>query len=95
MEHKDSNLCHGYRIVNQLATQAVTGRHPTAVVRVRLQVKSCGSCGKEVALGHVLSEYFGFTCQLSVHHMLHTHLLSGSVTVDVPGGLILTPSQTK
>jgi hypothetical protein len=53
----------------------------------------------KVALGQVFSEYFGFSCQLSFHRLLHTHhLSSGAGTIvqlvaDVPSGLSLTPSQ--
>jgi hypothetical protein len=27
----------------------------------------------EVALGQVISEYFGFSCQFSFHRLLHIH----------------------
>jgi hypothetical protein len=50
----------------------------------------------EVALG----QYFRFSCQLSFHRLLHTHLhlQSGTSTIgqlvaDIPSGLSLTPSQ--
>jgi hypothetical protein len=50
----------------------------------------------KVALGQVFSEYFGFSCQFSIHQMLHTHPSSGAGTIsqlvaDVPSGLSLTP----
>jgi hypothetical protein len=37
----------------------------------------------KVALGQVLSEYFGFPCQYSFHHFLHNHhhLSSGAGTI--------------
>jgi hypothetical protein len=38
----------------------------------------------KVALGQVLSEYFGFPCQLSFHQTLHTHL-SGDGTRRISG----------
>jgi hypothetical protein len=54
----------------------------------------------KVALGQVFSEYFGFSCQLSFHRLLHSHhhLSSGAGTIgqlvaDVPSGLSLTPPQ--
>jgi hypothetical protein len=53
----------------------------------------------KVALGHVFSEYFGFSCQFSFDRLLHTyHLSSGAGTIDqlmadVPSGLSLTPPQ--
>jgi hypothetical protein len=52
-----------------------------------------------VALGLVFSEYFGFHCQFSFHHMLHIHHLSsgaatiGQLVANVPSGLSLTPPQ--
>jgi hypothetical protein len=54
----------------------------------------------KVALGHVFSEYFGFSCQFSFHRLLHinNHLSSGAGTIgqlvaDVPSGLSLTPTK--
>jgi hypothetical protein len=56
----------------------------------------------KVALGQVLSEYFGFPCQFSFQRLLHTrHVPSGAGTIgqlvaDVPSGLSLTsPQETK
>jgi hypothetical protein len=53
-----------------------------------------------VALGQVISEYFGFPCQFSFHRLLkiHYHVPSGAGTIsqlvaDVPSGLSLTPPQ--
>jgi hypothetical protein len=34
-----------------------------------------------VALGQVLSEYFGFPCQSSFHQLLHRHLSPGAGTI--------------
>jgi hypothetical protein len=53
----------------------------------------------KVALGQVFSEYVGYPCQFSFHHLLHTqHLPSGAGTIgqlvaDVPSGLSLAPPQ--
>jgi hypothetical protein len=53
----------------------------------------------KVALGQVVSEYFGFPWQFSFHRLLHTHNLSsgagtiGQILADVPSGLSLTPPQ--
>jgi hypothetical protein len=53
-----------------------------------------------VALGQVLSEYFGFHCQFSFHRLLHTHHLSfgagtiGLLVADVQSGLS-HPTQKK
>jgi hypothetical protein len=54
----------------------------------------------EVALGQVLSEYFGFPCQFSFHRLfhIHHHLSAGAGTIgqlvaEVPSGLSLTPPQ--
>jgi hypothetical protein len=57
----------------------------------------------KVALGQVISEYFGFPCQFSFHRMLHIHhhLSSGAGTIgqlvaDVPSGLsLIPPEETK
>jgi hypothetical protein len=43
----------------------------------------------KVALGHIFSEYFDFSCQFSFHKMLHTDLSSGDgetgqLVADVP-----------
>jgi hypothetical protein len=52
-----------------------------------------------VALGQVLSEYFGFLCQFSFHRLLHTHNLPsragtvGQLVADAPSGLSLTSPQ--
>jgi hypothetical protein len=54
----------------------------------------------KVALGEVLSEYFGFPCQFSSYRLLHIHhFLSsgagriGQLVAGVPSGLSLTPPQ--
>jgi hypothetical protein len=53
----------------------------------------------KVALGPVLSEYFGFPCQFSFHRLLHIHRLSSGagaivqLVADVPSGPNLTPPQ--
>jgi hypothetical protein len=59
-----------------------------------------GFVADKLALGQVFSEYFGFSCQLSFHRLLHIHhhLSSGAGTVgqlvgDVPSGISLTPPQ--
>jgi hypothetical protein len=56
----------------------------------------------EVALGQVFSEYFGFPCQFSFHHLLHIHLSSGAgilgqLMADVTTELMshLTPRNLK
>jgi hypothetical protein len=51
----------------------------------------------KLALGQVLSKYFGFPCQFPFHRLLHTHHLSsgagtiGQLVADVPSGHILNP----
>jgi hypothetical protein len=53
----------------------------------------------KVALGHVFSDYFDFSCQFSFHQLLHTHHPSsgpgtiGQLVADVPSELSLTPLQ--
>jgi hypothetical protein len=51
-----------------------------------------------VVLEQVFSEYFGFSCQFSIHQMLHTHLSFGAGKVsqliaDVPSGVSLNLPQ--
>jgi hypothetical protein len=36
----------------------------------------------KVALGQILSEYFGFPCRFSFHRMLHARLSSKAGTID-------------
>jgi hypothetical protein len=52
----------------------------------------------EVALGQILSEYFGFPVQLAFHRLLHSHQhlsdgagVIGQTVAAVPSGLSLTP----
>jgi hypothetical protein len=53
----------------------------------------------KVALGQVVSEYFGFPCQFSFLRLLHIHDLSsgaciiGQLVADVLIGFSLTPPQ--
>jgi hypothetical protein len=53
----------------------------------------------KVALGQVVSEYFGFICQFSFHRLLHIHHhpscggTIGQLVADVPSGHPLTPLQ--
>jgi hypothetical protein len=56
----------------------------------------------KVALDQVFSEYFGVSCQFSLHRLLHSHHPSsgvgtiGQLVADVPNGLSLTtPQETK
>jgi hypothetical protein len=54
--------------------QEVSGRLPTAAVRVRSQVRSCQICGGKSGTGACfVSEYFGSPCEFSFHRLLHTH----------------------
>jgi hypothetical protein len=79
--------------------QRVSRRLPTAAARVDPRSGHVGSVVDTVALGQVLSEYFGFPCQCSFHRLLHTHHLSsgagtiGQILADVPSGPSLTPPQ--
>jgi hypothetical protein len=90
-----------YVVGGHAIAQVVSCWLPTAVVRVRSQVRSCGICGGQSGSGAGFSKYFGFPCQFSFHRLPHTHhhhLLSGAGTIgqtvaDVPGGLSLTPPQ--
>jgi hypothetical protein len=44
----------------------------------------------KVALGPVFSEYFGFSCQLSFHKLLHIHSSSGATKIDKSVAVILS-----
>jgi hypothetical protein len=51
---------------------------------------------KQMAMGQVSSELFGFPCQLSFRRLLHNHPSSeegtiGQLLADVPSKLSLTP----
>jgi hypothetical protein len=59
--------------------QAVSRWLPTAAARVQTQVWSSGILVEKVALEQVFSEYFGFPCQSSFHHILHHHNRPGQV----------------
>jgi hypothetical protein len=58
-----------------------------------------GFVAEEVALGQMISEYFGSPYQFSFHRQLHTRRLSSKAGTivqlvdDVPSGFSLTPSQ--
>jgi hypothetical protein len=73
-----------YWSVNARAiAQAVSRWLPTAAVRVRARIWSCGICGGQVALWQVFSEYFSFPCQSLFRQLLHNHhhLSSGASTI--------------
>jgi hypothetical protein len=38
----------------------------------------------KLAMGLILSEYFGFICQFSFHRVLHTHLSRRAGTIGPP-----------
>jgi hypothetical protein len=69
-------------------------------VRVRAKIRLCGIyCGQS---GQVLSEHFGFPCNLPFHRPLHSHHhhhpssgtgTIGQIVTDIPTGLSLTPFQ--
>jgi hypothetical protein len=57
--------------------QAVSRRRrPTAAVRVRAQVRTCGTCGGQSVTGAGLLRVLGFPYQFSFHRLLHIHHLS-------------------
>jgi hypothetical protein len=53
----------------------------------------------KMTLEQFFSEYFGFSCQFSLHWLLQIHHLTsgagtiGQLVADVPSGLSLTPPQ--
>jgi hypothetical protein len=83
------------RIICKLNNQAVSRRLPTAAVRVRSQVRSCGICGKQ-------SDTVGrFSPSTSVSLLVlispnapHSSVIQGwynrPISVEVPNGLALT-----
>jgi hypothetical protein len=60
-------------------TQAVSRWLTTSAAQVRARVWQVGFVVDKVALGQVLSEYFGFPCQCSFHKILHHHNHPGQV----------------
>jgi hypothetical protein len=59
--------------------QAVSRWLPTAAGQVRPGSGHVGFVADKVALGQVLSEYFGFPYQYSFHQTLHHHNHPGQV----------------
>jgi hypothetical protein len=56
----------------------------------------------KMALGQVFSKYFGFPCQFSFHHLLHTHHRQspwadtiGQLVAGVPNGLVSSDPKEK
>jgi hypothetical protein len=78
--------------------QAVSCWLPTAAVRVRSNVRSCGISGWQSATRAGFLRVLQCPLPISFHRMLHIHPSSGSGTIsqsvaDVPSGLCLTPPQ--
>jgi hypothetical protein len=76
-------------------TTAQADSRQLPVVAARVQSQAGSFMVDKVALGLVISEYFGFPCQFSFHQMLHIHPSSGAGTIgqllaDVSTGLRLT-----
>jgi hypothetical protein len=69
--------------------------------RSEFEPKSChvGFVVDKVDLGQVSSEYFGFSCQFSLHITHSSSIFQGcysrQLVADVPSGLSLTPPQEK
>jgi hypothetical protein len=59
------------RYFGRAIAQAVRLWLSTAAARVRVWAEHEGFVVDKVALGQVLSEYFGFPCQSSFHQFLH------------------------
>jgi hypothetical protein len=82
--------------------QGVSRWFSTAAAWVRDQIKSCGIRSGQSGTGQASSDYFGFSCQVSFHRLLHIHrhLSSGTgiisqTVVNVPTGLSLNlPQET-
>jgi hypothetical protein len=69
--------------LGRVIAQAVSRWLPTAVARARAGSGHVGFVVDKVALGQVVSEYFGFPCQSSFHQLLHSHphLSCGACTI--------------
>jgi hypothetical protein len=61
--------------------QAVSRRLPTAAVRVRAQVRSCGICGGQSGTGAGFLRVLRFPCQFSFQLLHNRHLSSGAGTI--------------
>jgi hypothetical protein len=59
----------GFTTQGRAVAQAVSRRLPTAAAWVQSKVGHVRSVVDKVALGQVFSEYFGFPCQFSFHHI--------------------------
>jgi hypothetical protein len=88
--------------LDRAITQAVSGWLLPAAARVRARIWSSGICGEKVALGQVLSEYFGFPCQIRIPPIAPqspSSIVWGwynrPVVAAVPSGLSLTPLRIK
>jgi hypothetical protein len=53
--------------------QALIRLLPTAAAQIRARAEHVGFVVDKVALGQVISEYFGFLCQSSFHQFLYHH----------------------
>jgi hypothetical protein len=85
--------------IGRATAQEVSGWLPASVARVRARSGNVGFVVDKVALGQVLSEYFGFLCQLPFHQIIHPHNHPGQVTIgqlvaDGQGGPTWTPTPT-
>jgi hypothetical protein len=94
------NLTHVTSNFGSSIAQAVSRRLPKSRPGFESRSRDVRSVVDKVTLGQVLSEYFGFLCQFSLHRLLHIHhhLSSmvgtiGQLIADVPSGLSLTPHQ--
>jgi hypothetical protein len=69
--------------VGRAKAQTVSRWLPTAAARFDPGSGQVGFVVDKVALGQVLSKYFGFPCQSSFHQLLHNHphLSSGAGTI--------------
>jgi hypothetical protein len=59
--------------LGRAVAQAVSRWLPTAAARVRFRPEHVRFVVDKAALGQVISEYFGFPCQLSLHQFLQHH----------------------
>jgi hypothetical protein len=69
----------GIYYTGRAIAQAVSRWLPTAAAGFAPGSGQVGFVVDKVALGQVLSEYFGFPCQSSFHQILHQHNHPGQI----------------
>jgi hypothetical protein len=70
-------------------SQALIAGFPTQLSGFDYRLGHLGFMVNKIAVGQVLSKYFGFSCQFSFGQLLHTHLSSsgGGIIDQIVAGL--------